>query len=211
MRAKLGEVTTPIKTVAHRVRIIGGLWKRTPLTVVDAPGLRPTPDRVRETLFNWIGPDIKGSACLDLFAGTGALGFEAASRGAAQVTMVEVERRAVAAIEATIAKLKAAQINVWSISATSAIQRFTPNSLDFVFLDPPFGHNWLAQLLPELLSRLKPDGQLYIEAEHPWEQIVQSVPEVAIALTLIKADRAGQVYYHLVRKTQSSNCAEPTN
>jgi 16S rRNA (guanine966-N2)-methyltransferase len=194
MRAKSGPATAPVNNVAHKVRIIGGVWKRTPLTVVDAPGLRPTPDRVRETLFNWIGPNIRGSACLDLFAGTGALGFEAASRGAAQVTLVEVERRAVTAIEAAIAKLKASQINVWSISATSAIQRFTPNSLD-----------WLAQLLPELLSRLKPDGQLYIEAEHDWEQIVQSVPEVANALTLVKADRAGQVYYHLVRKTEPTN------
>jgi 16S rRNA (guanine966-N2)-methyltransferase len=205
MRAKSGPATAPVNNVAHKVRIIGGVWKRTPLTVVDAPGLRPTPDRVRETLFNWIGPNIRGSACLDLFAGSGALGFEAASRGAAQVTLVEVERRAVTAIEAAIAKLKASQINVWSISATSAIQRFTPNSLDYVFLDPPFGHNWLAQLLPELLSRLKPDGQLYIEAEHDWEQIVQSVPEVANALTLVKADRAGQVYYHLVRKTEPTN------
>jgi 16S rRNA (guanine966-N2)-methyltransferase len=205
MRAKSGEVTPAIKNVAHRVRIIGGLWKRTPLTVVDAPGLRPTPDRVRETLFNWIGPTIKDAACLDLFAGTGALGFEAASRGATQVTMVEVERRAVAAIEASIAKLKAAQISVWAISATSAIQRFTPHSLDFIFLDPPFGHNWLAQLLPELMTRLKPNGQMYIEAEHPWEKIVESVPEVAIQLTLVKADRAGQVYYHLVRKTETTN------
>ncbi len=200
MRAKSATFTAPV-VAPHKVRIIGGLWKRTPLTVVDAPGLRPTPDRVRETVFNWIGPSIQGMHCLDLFAGTGALGFEAASRGAAQVTMVETERRAVAAIEATMSKLKAQQMTVWSISATSAIQRFTPTSLDFVFLDPPFGHQWLAQLLPAVLACLKPGGQLYVEAETPWDQIAQTVPEFANQLELIKADRAGQVYYHLLRKS----------
>src|SRR5471030_3372874 len=93
------------RSVPHQIRIIGGEWKRTPLPVVDLEGLRPTPDRVRETLFNWLGQDMTGQSCLDLFAGSGALGFEAASRGAARVVMVEKDRAAVAELERSRATL----------------------------------------------------------------------------------------------------------
>lgn len=97
----------------HRIRVIGGMWKRTPITVTDAPGLRPTPDRVRETLFNWLGQDLRDLRCLDLFAGSGALGFEAASRGAQSVVMVELRREPCALIRALITRLEARMITVF--------------------------------------------------------------------------------------------------
>lgn len=187
------------------VRIIGGQWKRTPLTVVNSPGLRPTPDRVRETLFNWIGPSIKGLRCLDLFAGTGALGFEAASRGAAKVTLVETSNIAVQAIEATVTKLKAqAQMQVVQGTALHAINRLSAQSIDLVFLDPPFGLGWLTKIIPELPPLLAPNARIYVEADEPWDKLSGSWPTSA-CWQLLKAEKAGQVYYHLVQY-----CAEPT-
>src|SRR3954466_10716767 len=100
------------RRAAHEVRIIGGLWKRTRLPVADKPGLRPTPDRVRETLFNWLGQDLEGWRCVDAFAGTGALGLEAASRGAAQVVLVEQDPDLVATLRALKAKLGADTVEV---------------------------------------------------------------------------------------------------
>src|SRR6187431_320127 len=97
----------PVARAVHEVRIIGGLWKRTKLAVADKPGLRPTPDRVRETLFNWLGQDLDGWRCIDAFAGTGALGFEAASRGAAQVLLVEQDPQLVDQLRSMQARLSA--------------------------------------------------------------------------------------------------------
>lgn len=187
------------------VRIIGGQWKRTPLTVRSLEGLRPTPDRVRETLFNWLGPSIKGLRCLDLFAGTGALGLEAASRGAAQVTLVETSRDAVDAIEVMIAKLKAeAQVQVVQGTALHAINRLSAASIDLVFLDPPFGQGWLQKIIPELPPLLALGARIYVEAEEPWDKLSGAWPTNA-HWQLLKAEKAGQVYYHLVEY-----CAEPT-
>src|SRR5437868_2301188 len=122
--------TTPSRArVPHQVRIIGGQWKRTPLAVLDAEGLRPTPDRVRETVFNWINHLLEGTwqhvRCLDLFAGTGALGFEAASRGASQVTMVESNPQAVKQLQAIKAKLKAEQVDILRGDARAVSESLT--------------------------------------------------------------------------------------
>jgi 16S rRNA (guanine(966)-N(2))-methyltransferase RsmD len=189
---------------AHRIRIIGGRWKRTPLTVPDVEGLRPTPDRVRETLFNWLGRELDGLDCLDLFAGTGALGLEAASRGAAQVLLVESDRRAVGAISSVMERLDAREVTLLRRDALSAIAdaRDAGRRFDLVFLDPPFGQGWLERVLPLLPAVLAPGARVYVESEAPL-----SADVVARLLgpgwNLVRADSAGQVFYHLLRETNS--------
>src|SRR4051794_16716460 len=122
---------------AREVRIIGGQWKRTKLPVPDKPGLRPTPDRVRETLFNWLGQDLSGWRCIDVFAGTGALGFEAASRGAAQVLLVEHDPKLAELLRETQRKLQASAVKVQRGDGVSLLAAAPPGSFDLVFLDPP--------------------------------------------------------------------------
>ena len=185
---------------AHRVRIIGGAWKRTPLVVPDVPGLRPTPDRVRETLFNWLGQDLSGLACLDAFAGTGALGLEAASRGAAPVWLVEPEQRAQAAIAAAVARLHADQVRLVRGDALHAIERAREEGrrFDVVFLDPPFGQGWLARVVPALPPVLAPGARLYVEAEAPLgaDDLARWLGPGA---EVLRSARAGQVFYHLLQ------------
>jgi 16S rRNA (guanine(966)-N(2))-methyltransferase RsmD len=184
----------------QRVRIVGGRWKRTPLAVPDVPGLRPTPDRVRETLFNWLGQDLAGLRCLDLFAGTGALGLEAASRGAAEVRLVESDRRARAALREAIERLGAVQVTLAGNDALAELAeaRAQGRRFDLVFLDPPFHHQWLQRVLPLLPPLLAQPAAIYVEAE-----AALSPDEVRAALgpgwEIARADRAGQVFYHLLR------------
>ena len=187
-----------------QIRIIGGQWKRTPITVSDQPGLRPTPDRVRETLFNWLGQRLDGWHCLDLFAGSGALGFEAASRGAAQVVFVESDAAACTAIQKLIEKFSAtsqcmiyrADAAAWLAGGNGAQPR---QQFDLVFLDPPFGKGWLEQLLPGVIARLKPEGLIYIEAEAP----LQATWAQALGLEILRADKAGAVHYHLLQTNRA--------
>ena len=182
----------------HRVRIIGGAWKRTPLSVVDAPGLRPTPDRVRETLFNWLGRDVDGARCLDLFAGTGALGLEAASRGASEVWLVETDRRARQAIEDTLRRLDARQVRLLAEPAAMALGRARRDGLlfDLVFLDPPFGQGWLERVLPELVPVLAPEARIYVESDTELDDAVLGL--LGPGFRVARRERAGQVFYHLV-------------
>src|SRR3954469_5837968 len=126
------------RSLPNQVRIIGGTWKRTLLPVADRPGLRPTPDRVRETLFNWLGQDLTGWRCVDAFAGTGALGLEAASRGAADVLLVEAEGALVDQLRSVIARLAAANVRVQRGNAISVLAALPAASVDLLFLDPPF-------------------------------------------------------------------------
>ena len=194
--------------LAHQVRIIGGRWKRTPLPVLAADGLRPTPDRVRETVFNWLTHVIDGNweamRCLDLFAGTGALGFEAASRGAASVLMVEAHTPAVRQLEATRDKLGATGIAIVRGDALSTAQGFVRNGaqrFDLIFLDPPYHQEWLARLLPLCRTLLEPGGIVYVEAETALEAGWQGEPAPAWLAdwTIVRADRAGMVFYHLLQ------------
>src|SRR3954467_1505025 len=124
------------RSLPNQVRIIGGTWKRTPLPVADRPGLRPTPDRVRETLFNWLGQDLTGWRCVDAFAGTGALGVEAAARGAADVLLVESEGALVDQLRAIAKKLDAGNVRVQRGNALSVLAGLPPAGLDSIFLDP---------------------------------------------------------------------------
>lgn len=187
------------------VRIIAGKWRRRRLKVIDTGGLRPTPDRVRETLFSWLGPRLQDSHCLDLFAGTGALGFEAASRGAARVVMVEQDRQAVKALRDGCAALDANEIQVLHADALDWLDA-DGEEFDIVFLDPPFGRFQVADLCLRLerCGRLKPEALIYLEtgADDP-------VPLLPWGWRLLKSQRAGQVRYYLAtRKAADEDAAD---
>lgn len=195
----------PRPVMTHQVRIIGGQWKRTPLVVIDAEGLRPTPDRVRETVFNWINHLIDGNwstlKCLDLFAGTGVLGFEAASRGAEQVVMVEMHTPAVRQLEATREKLRAEHVSIVRGDALSTVQglqaRGASGQFKLIFLDPPYLQNWLAKILPACAPLLAADGLIYVESEVSLE--VAPPPDWLQGWEVVRADNAGLVFYHLLQ------------
>ena len=179
----------------NTVRIIGGKWRRRLLHFPDHAGLRPTPDRLRETLFNWLGQDLTGLSCLDLFAGSGALGFEAASRGANEVILVENSSVVVSALK------KNAQIfdtdSQLSIIHQDAVEFATAlcstgKCFDVVFLDPPYRKGWLERVMPFLPKLLKEEGFLYVEAETKLEK--------SQAWNILRQERAGQVFYHLMQK-----------
>ncbi|QGZ53677.1 16S rRNA (guanine(966)-N(2))-methyltransferase RsmD [Paraburkholderia acidiphila] len=183
---------------AHTVRIIGGDWKRTPLPVLDLDGLRPTPDRVRETLFNWLGQRLDGLRCLDLFAGSGGLGFEAASRGAARVVMVERSARAAAQLRANQARLGARMIEIAEADALRLAANLAPGSFDVVFLDPPFGDTALLERSLELAAPLvAPGGWLYVECGEPVDPAAR--PALA-GWSVVREGRAGAVHYHLLQR-----------
>ncbi len=148
--------------VSNRVRIIGGQYRRRLLDFPGGAGLRPTPDRVRETLFNWLGQDLPGWACLDLFAGSGALGFEAASRGAGRVVMIERDRAALDALEKNRAVLGAVAVEILRADALAWLAN-SRESFDLVFVDPPFDSGLAGPALAGLGARLKPGGQVYVE------------------------------------------------
>lgn len=181
-------------SAAHRIRIIGGKWKRTPIDVPDASDLRPTPDRVRETLFNWLGQRLEGLHCLDLFAGTGALGFEAASRGAARVVLVERRRDAAASIARTIERLGASGIEIVAADAFVAVQRLARagERFDVVFLDPPFDEDLIARSLDALPPVLAPGARVYVETGAAFD--------APAGWSTLRSDRAGQVRYHLMQR-----------
>ena len=180
-----------------RVRIIGGRWKRSQLPVLDLEGLRPTPDRVREVLFNWLGQDLTGWDCLELFAGTGVLGFEAASRGAQRVTMVERHPRLVGSLEAVKARLKAESVTVVRAEALAWLNSTPVRVHDLVLLDPPYHAGWLERLLPVTQHRLAPEGRIYAEGEQALtDDWLESIG--AGSLAVMRAARAGQVHYHLL-------------
>jgi 16S rRNA (guanine966-N2)-methyltransferase len=182
----------------HTIRIIGGDWKRTPLPVLDLDGLRPTPDRVRETLFNWLGQDLAGQRCLDMFAGSGALGFEAASRGAARVLMIERSARAAAQIRANQAKLGARNIEIAEADALRLVASLAPGSFDVVFLDPPFGDHALLMRALEIAAPLAAsDGAIYVECGDPLD--VAHIDALA-GWNVVREGKAGAVRYHLLRR-----------
>ena len=157
------------RSLPHHVRIIGGQWKRTKLDVPDRPGLRPTPDRVRETLFNWLGQDLTGWRCVDAFAGSGALGLEAASRGAADVLLVEADGALADALRSVARRLDAGNVRVQRGNALSVLAALPPASVDLVFLDPPFDADLFDKALAAAVRALQPQGWIYLEAPTPWQ------------------------------------------
>src|SRR6478609_6044265 len=155
----------------HFVRIIGGQWKRTKLAVADKPGLRPTPDRVRETLFNWLGQDLGGWRCVDAFAGTGALGFEAASRGAAHVVLVEQDPGLVSQLRAIQLKLAAHAVVVQRGNGVSVLKQLATANLDLVFLDPPFDAKLHETAIKAAAQAISAEGRIYLEAPEAWDDV----------------------------------------
>ena len=179
----------------HEIRIVGGIWKRSKLPVTDRPGLRPTPDRVRETLFNWLGQDLTGWHCSDVFAGTGALGFEAASRGARDVWLVEQDPVLVTQLKATQARLQAGGIRVQRGDGIAVLRQLAPASMDAVFLDPPFDSTLFEAALQAAAIALMPSGYVYLEAPVAWPdgQFAQ------FGLTVSRHLKAGAVHAHLLK------------
>lgn len=153
----------PRNASTGKVRIIGGVWRGTRLDVPDVPGLRPSPDRVRETLFNWLQGELAGRRCLDLFAGTGALGFEAASRGAAAVTMIERAPRAVDGLRATATRLQAAQVEIVAADALAWLARPPDRHFDLAFVDPPFASGLHQAALDALQPWLSEAALVHVE------------------------------------------------
>ena len=182
-----------IKT--NQVRINAGAWRSRLLKFPDVEGLRPTPERVRITVFNWLEQDLTGKSCLDLFAGTGAFGFEALSRNAKSVTMVESSRPAYSALLQNQTMLKAENCQILNQDALLFLASDT-QKFDVIFCDPPYNKAWLEKLLPILNQHLSQDGMLYVEAEFEIKSDV--------IWHVKKQDKAGNVYYHLMSKQPPS-------
>ena len=174
----------------NKVRIIGGQLRSRLIGFPDADGLRPTPDRVRETLFNWLGQTLYGRTCLDLFAGSGALGFEAASRGAERVVMVETDRAALRALQDNVRKLDCTNVSVRGQDGLEFVLR-DASKYDVIFLDPPFQKDYLPGLLEILPERLNQNGVVYVESGAPIE--------ITPPWKMIKSGKAGQVHYQLLQ------------
>ena len=186
------------KALAREVRIIGGQWKRTRLPVLDKPGLRPTPDRVRETLFNWLGQDLASWRCIDAFAGSGALGLEAASRGAASVLLVEQDPALVAQLRALLVKLSAHTVSVQRANGLSVLKQLPAASVDLVFLDPPFDAKLHDTALKAAAAAISPEGWIYLEAPEAWDN-ARLAP---YGLALHKHVKAGAVHAHLTGRLE---------
>ncbi len=180
------------RQTANQVRIIAGTWRGRRLSFAPVPGLRPTPDRVRETLFNWLAPVIRGARCLDLYAGSGALGLEAASRGAAEVVLVDNDPQVVAALGRQLETLGAHQVRVVQAEVLQWLSG-PSSAFDIVFLDPPFRRGMLLPCIQQLAGRgwLSAQARVYIEAEKGL------VPELPENWELLRSKAAGQVGYHL--------------
>jgi 16S rRNA (guanine966-N2)-methyltransferase len=177
------------------LRIIAGIWRRRRLIVPNVAGVRPTPDRVRETLFNWLNPWLPGARCIDLFAGTGALCLEALSRGASSAVMLEASFEVATVLRENIARLGAEQAEVIVADALTYLQG-PVQPFDIVFLDPPFESELIAQasVLLEQRGWIRPGGQIYIEAPRQMKRL-----PIPSAWELLRSQTAGQVGYHLVQ------------
>ncbi len=169
-----------------KIRIIAGQWRGRKLSVLDKPGLRPTPNRVRETLFNWLTPHLPGSKCLDLFAGSGALGIEAASRGAKRVLLVEKEFDIVQNLRQQITALNSKNIEIKHIDAIKLLQKCTPETFDIVFLDPPFEQNLLISSCNLLAPWLSQSAHIYLETD-------KNIDTLPSNWQIIRKQKVGQV------------------
>ena len=187
----------------RQVRIIGGQWRRTLLPVADRPSLRPTPDRVRETLFNWLGQDLHGWRCIDAFAGTGALGLEAASRGAAEVLLVEQDASLARQLQDIKARLQADAVRVQRGDGVSALAACPAGGIDLALLDPPFDAPALfAPALAAAARAVRPDGFVYLEAPTAWDAAALA----DLGLAPHRHLKAGAVHAHLL-VPQRAACA----
>lgn len=190
-------------TRAGSVRIIGGQWRRTPLIVPDIDGLRPTGDRVRETLFNWLRHffvDLEDRTVLDLFAGSGALGFEAASQGARRVVMFEKSNQAIAALKASQKKLKADTIEIRAGDSLLLTERLQ-ESFDLIFLDPPFALDMHEKALGRAIRVLKPNGMIYMESPKDLDTAFLD----SFDLEIVRESMTGNVAYRLLTRKENES------
>ncbi|MFZ2649769.1 MAG: 16S rRNA (guanine(966)-N(2))-methyltransferase RsmD [Burkholderiaceae bacterium] len=186
----------PRGSFPHAVRIIGGQWKRSKLPVADAAGLRPSASRVRETVFNWLGQDLTGRRCLDAFAGSGALGFEAASRHAAHVVLLERDRTLAHGLVQIRARLGASSVRVENTDAMAWMAACPASCFDLIFLDPPFGAGLTLPALERAARLLVPGGSVYLESG-------QSIDLEALATLgwrMVRRARAGRVHFGLLQR-----------
>ena len=190
------------RTRPNTVRIIGGLWRSRILEFPDVADLRPTPDRVRETLFNWLGQDLTGMACLDLFAGSGALGFEALSRGAASVVMIEKNPAVLRALRDNAHKLGATGLTVVRGDALE-FARGARSRYDVAFVDPPYRLGMQVAALDLLRGLLAEGGRVYVESA--------AVFEAPRGWTVLKRARAGNVHFHLLAREADDQSGVPGN
>ena len=179
----------------NSIRIIGGKWRSRIICFPDSADLRPTPDRVRETLFNWLGQDLTGRSCLDLYAGSGALGFEALSRGASAVTMVEQSPEACRVLQQNAALLGAEALTIECGDALEFVAR-AQASFDVIFLDPPFRQGVPKELWRRMPACLAEFGVIYLEAGAAFDDAPPS------RFTVVRKRRAGNVHYHLIRRNE---------
>ena len=182
----------------NQVRIIGGKWRRRLLRFPSGADLRPTPDRVRETLFNWLGQELTDLSVLDLFAGSGALSFEALSRGAAHAVAVDADLQAVAAMKENASTLSATGLEPRRADALRFLLS-DPRTFDVIFLDPPFREQWMDRLWPQVSAHLNPGGVVYVEQAHAIDP--------PAGWDLFRHQRAGKVHYHLLRRSVASEAA----
>jgi len=183
-----------------QVRIIGGRYKRTPVPVAQHPGLRPTPDRVRETLFNWLGQDLTGWHVIDVFAGTGVLGLEAVSRGASRVQSFEQDAELVRRIRALAEKLQAQALSVVRGDGLSLLRSVPAASAQLVLLDPPFEANLWEPALKAAALALADPGYIYLEAPRAWDDDRL----LDLGLQVQRQGKAGAVHFHLIGRRQSA-------
>ncbi|HSI43933.1 MAG TPA: 16S rRNA (guanine(966)-N(2))-methyltransferase RsmD [Methylotenera sp.] len=190
----------PASNKLNIIRINAGEWRSRIIKFPNADGLRPTPERVRQTLFNWLGQDLTGQMCLDLFAGTGVMGFEALSRGAKAVTLVE---KSITAYKALVSNQQALKAEQATIINQDALQFLAGNKQKFtlIFLDPPYNQQWLNKVLPLLTSHLQPEGLIYVEAEYA----IDTAPEFSSDWQVLKQGKAGNVFYHLLKSRHGTS------
>jgi 16S rRNA (guanine966-N2)-methyltransferase len=195
-----------VQHARNELRIIGGTWRGRRVKFPDVAAIRPTPDRVRETLFNWLQHDIAGRRCLDLFAGSGALGLEALSRGAAHVVFVDREHQAIEQLSDTLAMLRAEGAMLEQRDALRFLEG-EPRPFEIVFLDPPFDNDLLPAVCRTLEERgwLAPGAFIYLEAPAH-----RGAPQLPATWNLLKSGRAGEVGYHLARRGPSRSAPGET-
>lgn len=200
--ARKGAPAAPAAAAVARgpaeVRIVGGQWRRSKLPVAHKPGLRPTPDRVRETVFNWLGQDLAGWRVLDAYAGSGALGFEAASRGAAHTTLLERDRDLAQSLKSSLQRLNkdgSVAMQIECADALGWMARAAPGSLDLVLLDPPFAQDLFLASLRAAVPLLAEGGLIYLESP----EAIEPPPE--LGLITWREGRAGAVHYRLLRRS----------
>lgn len=185
---------------AGEVRLIGGRWKRSKLPVAQKAGLRPTPDRVRETLFNWLGQQLDGWRCLDAFAGSGALGFEAASRGAAEVLLLEQDPALAASLESSRLRLGGQNLRVQRGDAIAWMRQAPGEAFELVLLDPPFDSNMLAPAIAAAARLVAAGGYLYVESG-------AGLADVPPGFETWREGRAGAVHFTLLRRSYTGPVA----